>query len=69
MTNEEQLAILRQGVGYWKKWRERSLVEVNLAEANKGRAGRGQGDGYAGQRNVGGETGVERMRRCRIKNR
>ena len=36
MANEEQLAILRKAVGYWNKWRERSLVEVNLAEAKKG---------------------------------
>jgi len=34
-ANEEQLAILCQGVG-WNKWRERSRAEVNLAEAKKG---------------------------------
>jgi hypothetical protein len=27
---------LHKGVGYWNKWRERRLVEVNLAEAKKG---------------------------------
>lgn len=36
MANEEQLAILRQGVGYWNKWRERSFMEVNLTAAKKG---------------------------------
>ena len=36
MANERQLKRLRKGVGYWNKWRERSLVEVNLAEAKKG---------------------------------
>ena len=35
MANQEQRAILRKGVGYRNKWRERSLVEVNLAEAKK----------------------------------
>ena len=33
MANEEQLAILRQGVGVWNRWREDNLeVEVNLSE-------------------------------------
>jgi hypothetical protein len=36
MANERQLKRLRKGVRYWNKWRERSLVEVNLAEAKKG---------------------------------
>ena len=69
MANERQLKRLRKGVGCWNQWRERSLVEVNLAEANKGRDGCGQGDGHAGRGYAGGETGVERMRRWPIKNR
>ena len=45
------------------------LVEVNLAEAKKGRDVRSQGDGYAGRGSVGGESGLERMRPWLIKNR
>jgi hypothetical protein len=36
MANERQLKSLYNCAGYWNKWRERSLVEVNLAEAKKG---------------------------------
>ena len=36
MANERQLKRLRKGVGYWNQWREKSLVEVNLADATKG---------------------------------
>jgi hypothetical protein len=39
MANEEQLAILRQGVEVWNKWREENPgVEVDLSNANLKRA-------------------------------
>ncbi|MEZ4714393.1 MAG: toll/interleukin-1 receptor domain-containing protein [Caldilineaceae bacterium] len=34
MANEEQLAILKQGVDVWNKWRETDLIRVDLSEAN-----------------------------------
>jgi hypothetical protein len=40
MAIERQLKRLRKGVGYCNKWRERSPVEVDLAEAKKGATSR-----------------------------
>ena len=35
MANEKQLAILKQGVDDWNKWREDNLVvEIDLRETN-----------------------------------
>ena len=39
MANEEQLAILRQGVEVWNEWREKNIdVSINLFGANLGNA-------------------------------
>ena len=39
MANEEQLAILKQGVEVWNKWKEENrLIDIDLSGANLGEA-------------------------------